>query len=189
MQNEKQLSGTGVGDATLKAKTLLASIVDSLTAPVKPLHPDDESSVAGTNGEPGLFFPDGIGLISVDVKIAPVNVQVTISGPSKNGAALHPGLSPSGGDETVHVGDDNAVGHPNAHVMWQSDIDRTVIFCSDEGSPFDDPASLMFDVLASTGLTAHVKSGASGTYHYCYVDKTSKGGEGRGGGNSKIIIQ
>ncbi|MGD0126107.1 MAG: hypothetical protein ABSF46_12150 [Terriglobia bacterium] len=195
MENNKQLPATGIDDATSKAKNLLHSIVQNLELPVKPeLDAEEPGEVTG-NGQPALFFPGGIDLINVTVKIAGVDVEVTISGPGGNGALQPAALPTSGVDKDATVADGNAYGFAGYNVKWNVNDDhqdKSVNFKYNEGSPFDTSAGLKFEVHDGTVLMAHVSCKACGYYSYDhdYLNKDAHGGTvTTGGGTSKILIR
>ena len=96
--SEHQLSKAGVNDITDAVQQLLQKILTDLRG----------SATKQAADEPRLFFPHGIELISVVVKIGPADVEVTIAGEKGvKSAAVASGLGNSLlGTSSMDVDDD-----------------------------------------------------------------------------------
>jgi len=180
---EAEFSQASVGDLTKPVQDLLDGIVTQLKGTV---------AIKGA-AQPPLFFPNGIELIQLIVKVGPADVEVTVAGPKGSKESLS---KANGKARLMDIHDMNVCAPVNTddifrgdYITWHNDghDDIEIVFDVD-GCPLN---VCDFTVPKDGGeyLTVVLNTVDPGTYEY-HCHKAPRKVHGTAiQGNPKIIIQ
>jgi hypothetical protein len=179
--NENQSSLAPVNDITNAVQQLLQKTLTDLKGSV----------ATHAAGEPRLFFPNGIELISVVVKIGPADVEVTIAGEkgikaAGSGTMRMPLIVQHNRD--VNASGDSEVMHHNDQILWFNNGTHDVSINFDvNGCPLD-ACSFTVPKNGGTKLTT-VTTNVAKKYEYHHPIVALEGADGGILSNPRIIIQ
>jgi hypothetical protein len=180
---DSEISQTIASDLTKPVRDLLADIVTQL-----------KNTAANKDAsEPRLFFPSGIELIDVHVKVGPADVEVKIAGQK----GVKETQSPTTGKSRMFDDHDMDVCSPvntedifrGDHIIWHNDgkDDVEIVFDVD-GCPLN-VCDFIVPKNGGVYLTIVLTTVDAGTYDYhCYIPPR-RAGSAPVAGNPKIIIQ
>jgi len=194
MKNENQVVDVKVSDVANAAQQVLDKIVTDLTTSLKPRLEGKEGQAVGADGETRMFFPEGIELIDVIVKIGGTegaDVEVKIAGAK----GLQPGspkqdaegLTDARSDQTIEVGDETKPGYTGYKIIWTNHTNNALKVTFDpKACPLD---VSQFTVSGGGCSTCTNVLGPKNMYVYDYdpTQVTSSGSGGKGS-HSKLKI-
>lgn len=169
---DSKTSKTNASDPTQPVRDLLDGVVSEL-----------RSTAANKDAaEPRLFFPNGIELIHVIVKVNPVDVEVTIAGPEKSRVSSSSAISRTPHDVNVCDDEPARAGDP---ITWHNlrGVPVTVYFDTADGCPLDDSPSFCVPAHGTHQNNVRTTNVTPGNYHYRVDPACSRPT------NPKIIIQ
>ena len=177
--SDDQLSELRVNDLTAAVQSLLQKIIAELKS----------TASAEKAGEERLFFPHGIELISLTVKVPPADVELTIAGEKgikHNGPGLHEADSSSHHDRDVDDDGDSEAMRGGDVITWHNRHGFPVRITFDNPSPLD--CRNPFTIPKKDDVDTIILASASGPYPY-HLERYEKGRYRRVAGDPRIIIQ
>lgn len=175
---DDRISSTLSNEITDAVQRLMAHTVSELKA----------NAVTQPAGESRLFFPNGIELISIVVKVGPADVELTIAGekgakpagPAREPLAVH--------HRDVTATSDSEVIHNKEQIIWFNNGGHDFQIDFDiNGCPLD---KCSFKVSKNGGIyVTAVTTNVANDYEYHHTEMTKDGGKACILANPKIIIR